>query len=215
MNFFLGDADSFIPHLKIISILHAPACDLHGLPLLGGFDGIINQIDQNSLQQVLLGIEFSLFPADVHLHSAIFRVLGLIIDFLQIRENTGDICGLTIDLLTSGHNDVQQSECHSLQAFSLCIDIIGTQKMLLIIQFPGTQHIRITDHGSQRCLQFMGKCGNKIFSGSDFIFQILNILFQRLCHMVEIRGQLPHFIITDLLRAIAVFSLRHFAGGTD
>ena len=86
--------------------------------------------------------------------------------------------------------------------------------MLLIIQFPGTQHIRITDHGSQRCLQFMGKCGNKIFSGSDFIFQILNILFQRLCHAVKICSQLSHFIITDLLRAIAVFSLRHFAGGT-
>ena len=214
MKFFLGDTDSFIPHLKIITGLHAPSCDLHGLPLLGGFDGIIGQIDQNSLQQVLLGIEFSLFPADVNLHSAIFRVLCLIIDFLQIRENTGDIRGLTIDLLTPGHNDVQQSECHSLQAFSLCIDIIGTQKMLLIIQFTGTQHIRITDHGSQRCLQFMGKCGNKIFSGSDFIFQILNILLQRFCHMVEIRGQLSHFIITDLLRAIAIFSLRHFAGGT-
>ena len=74
--------------------------------------------------------------------------------------------------------------------------------------------IRVTDYSCQRCLQFMGKCGNKIFSGSDFIFQILNILLQRFCHMVEIRGQLSHFIITDLLRAIAVFSLRHFAGGT-
>ena len=84
MKFFLGDTDSFIPHLKIITVLHAPSCDFHGLPLLGGFDGIIGQIDQNSLQQVLLGIEFSLFPADVHLHSAIFRVLGLIINFLQI-----------------------------------------------------------------------------------------------------------------------------------
>ena len=212
MKFFLGDANSFIPYLKIITVLHVPSCDLHGLPLLGGFDGIIGQIDQNSLQQVLLGIEFSLFPADVNLHPAVFWVLGLIIDFLQIRENTGDICGLTIDLLTSGHNDVQQSECHSLQAFSLCINIIGTEKMLLLVQFAGTQHIRVTDYSCQRCLQFMGKCGNKIFSGSDFIFQILNILLQCFCHMVEIRSQLSHFIITDLLRAIAVFSLRHFAG---
>lgn len=60
MNFFLGDTDSFIPHLKIITVLHAPSCDLHGLPFLGGFDGIISQIDQNSLQQILLSIEFSL-----------------------------------------------------------------------------------------------------------------------------------------------------------
>ena len=36
------------------------------------------------------------------------------------------------------------------------------RQMLLFIQFPGPQQIRISDDSRQRSLQFMGKSGNKV-----------------------------------------------------
>lgn len=59
MTFLLRNTDTFIPYLKIIPVLPTASRDLHRLSSLRGLDGIVDQIDQYGLQQILIGIEFS------------------------------------------------------------------------------------------------------------------------------------------------------------
>ena len=71
--------------------------------------------------------------------------------------------------------------------------------MFFIIQFSGTQNIRIPDHSRQRRLQFMGKGCDEILTGADLILQLMNVFFYHMRHMVKIFRQLTHFVAADLL----------------
>ena len=84
--------------------------------------------------------------------------------------------------------------------------------MFFLVQFPGTQKIRVAYDSRQGCFQLMGKRRNKILPCPDLFLQLPNGS-QHIGHAVEIQSQLPQFIAADLAGPVAVIPLCHPSGG--
>ena len=73
----------------------------------------------------------------------------------------------------------------------------------------GAQHIRIADDCGERRLEFMGKSSHKLFLHLVFLLQLLDILLERVCHLIKITRQLSQLVTAHLFCPVCVLSLRH------
>ena len=207
LQLLLRNPHAIIFHTEGIGILPSLAVYFHQSSLTGGLAGIIHQIQQHGFQQIPLCIHR---PFSKGYPKLLFRISGK--HAFQIVKKGFCRHRLTLYGIPFRHNDIQQAKGHIFQPLALGVNIIGRQKMLLLIQFPGSEQIRISYDSGQRCLQLMGKSGDKILSGSHFFPQLTDGGLQFVGHAVEIHGQLAQLVTADLPGPVTVISPGHFPG---
>ena len=137
----------------------------------------------------------------------------LSIHVFQVGRKYLSLHRLKLHSLPLGDNNVQKTQRHIFKPLSLCVNIVGREKVFLLIQFPRPQQTRIADNRGQGGLQLMGKGGNEILPGSHFLLQLPDGSLQHIGHTVKIHGQLSQLIAADLTCTITVVTCRHLPGG--